>query len=67
MNDVVEGFLKGQLGLGEREFVLNNDVGVIYDADETDNLPKKLTELGKPSHIAPFTRQKLIVCRHQRR
>lgn len=66
LNDVVEDFLKEQVGLGEREFVLNNDVGVIYDADETDNLPKKLTDLGKPEHVLPFTDKRLTCCRHQR-
>ncbi|KAF4126342.1 ubiquitin-like 1-activating enzyme E1 B [Geosmithia morbida] len=45
LNDIVEDFLKEHLGLGEKDFVLNNDVGVIYDPDETDNLPKKLSEL----------------------
>lgn len=47
LNDLVDGLLKKHLGLGEKEFVLNNEVGVVYDPDETDNLPKKLAELGK--------------------
>lgn len=46
LSDIVEGYLKEQLGLGDREFAVSNDVGIIYDFDETDNLPKKLTELG---------------------
>lgn len=46
LGDIVDGYLKEQLGLGEREFVVNNDVGILYDFDETDNLPKKLTDLG---------------------
>lgn len=46
LEDLVQGFLREHVGLGEKEFVLNNDVGVIYDPDETDNLPKKLSELG---------------------
>ncbi|KID88908.1 Molybdenum cofactor biosynthesis, MoeB [Metarhizium guizhouense ARSEF 977] len=46
LNDVVEDIIKKQLGLGEKEFVLNNEVGIVYDADETDNLPKKLSDLG---------------------
>ncbi|KAI6784291.1 Ubiquitin-activating enzyme E1-like protein [Emericellopsis cladophorae] len=45
LEDVVEGFLRKHLGFGEKEFVLNNDVGVLYDPDEVDNLPKKLQEL----------------------
>ncbi|EXU99576.1 ubiquitin activating enzyme (E1) subunit UBA2 family protein [Metarhizium robertsii] len=46
LNDVVEDIIKKQLGLGEKEFVLNNEVGIVYDADEIDNLPKKLADLG---------------------
>ena len=47
LNDMVEGIVKNHLGFGEKEFVLNNEVGIMYDADETDNLPKKLSDLGK--------------------
>ncbi|KAJ4155202.1 hypothetical protein LMH87_000458 [Akanthomyces muscarius] len=46
LGDIVEGYLKENLGLKDREFSVNNDVGILYDFDETDNLPKKLTELG---------------------
>lgn len=46
LEDIVEGFIKDKLGFVDKEFVLNNDVGILYDPDETDNLPKKLTELG---------------------
>lgn len=49
LKDVVDTFIKDKLGFGEREFVLSNEVGILYDADETDNLPKKLSELGKHS------------------
>ncbi|TEY33724.1 hypothetical protein BOTCAL_0662g00020 [Botryotinia calthae] len=45
LNDLVEGFLKLQLGYGE-EFVVNNESGLLYDIDETENLDKKLSELG---------------------
>lgn len=47
LNDVVEDIVKDKLGFGEREFVVNNEVGILYDVDETDNLSKKLSELGK--------------------
>lgn len=57
--DMVE-VLRNQLGLGEREIVVNNDVGVIYDVDETDNLPKKLTELGKNTRLR--TKHKVQMC-----
>lgn len=47
LNDIVEGLLQERMGLGEREFVVNTDRGIVYDPDETDNLPKKLADLGK--------------------
>ncbi|KAM3437492.1 hypothetical protein NHJ13734_004616 [Beauveria thailandica] len=46
LGDIIEGYLKEDLGLGDREISVNNDVGILYDFDETDNLPRKLTELG---------------------
>ncbi|RFU81322.1 ubiquitin-like 1-activating enzyme e1 b [Trichoderma arundinaceum] len=46
LQDIVDGLLKDQFGYGDKEFVVSNDVGVLYDPDETDNLEKKLTELG---------------------
>ncbi|KAF7950211.1 hypothetical protein EAE96_007502 [Botrytis aclada] len=45
LNDLVEGFLKLQLGYGE-EFVVNNESGLLYDVEETENLDKKLSDLG---------------------
>ncbi|KAL3421971.1 ThiF family protein [Phlyctema vagabunda] len=45
LSDLVEGFLQLDLGYGE-ELVVNNDAGLLYDVDETENLTKKLTELG---------------------
>jgi ubiquitin-like 1-activating enzyme E1 B len=48
LNDLVEDFLRLQLGYGE-EFVVNNEVGLLYDVDETENLNKKLSELGTSS------------------
>ena len=47
LNDLVDGLLRKHLGFSEKDFVLNNEVGILYDPDETDNLPKKLVELGK--------------------
>ncbi|KAK5997219.1 Ubiquitin-activating enzyme E1-like [Cladobotryum mycophilum] len=46
LDDIVEGLIKDQFGYADKEFVLSNEVGVLYDPDETDNLPKKLTDLG---------------------
>ncbi|KAM7201182.1 ubiquitin-activating enzyme E1 3 [Naviculisporaceae sp. PSN 640] len=49
LNDFVEDFAKLSLGFGDREFSVRNEVGILYDPDETDNLEKKLSDLG----IAP--------------
>lgn len=46
LNDFVEDFAKLSLGFGEKEFSVRNEVGILYDPDETDNLDKKLSELG---------------------
>ncbi|KAI0006707.1 hypothetical protein F4779DRAFT_620357 [Xylariaceae sp. FL0662B] len=46
LNDLVEDFVRPQLGYGEKEFAVNSEVGLLYDPDEMDNLQKKLTELG---------------------
>jgi ubiquitin-like 1-activating enzyme E1 B len=46
LNDLVEDFLKLQLGYGEKEISVSNEVGILYDPDETDNLSKKLSDLG---------------------
>ncbi|KAI2632520.1 SUMO-activating enzyme subunit uba-2 [Hypomontagnella submonticulosa] len=46
LNDLVEDFVKLQLGYGEKEFAVNSDAGLLYDPDETDNLGKSLGDLG---------------------
>ncbi len=38
--------MKLQLGYGDRDFAVNSEAGLLYDPDETDNLEKKLSELG---------------------
>lgn len=45
LNDLVENLLRLELGYGD-EFAVNNEVGTLYDADETENLTKKLIDLG---------------------
>jgi len=45
LNDLVEGVLRLQLGYGE-ELTVNNEVGIVYDPDLDDNLPKKFSDLG---------------------
>lgn len=56
LNDLVEDFLKLQMGYGEKEITVSNDVGILYDPDETDNLDKKLTDLGiKPDSFLTIT------------
>ncbi|AEO71264.1 55ed9a6b-a8f2-49cd-abf6-ef0515ff14b5 [Thermothielavioides terrestris] len=56
LNDLVEDFLKLQLGYGDKEISVSNEVGILYDPDETDNLDKKLSELGiKPDSFLTIT------------
>lgn len=43
----MDDFVKLQLGFGERDFAVNSEAGLLYDPDETDNLGKLLSELGK--------------------
>ena len=45
LEDLVKGFLRLELGYGE-EIVVNHGADLLYDVEETDNLPKKLDELG---------------------
>jgi ubiquitin-like 1-activating enzyme E1 B len=45
LNDLVEDFLKQQLGYGE-EFSVNSEAGTLYDPELDDNLSKKFPELG---------------------
>jgi ubiquitin-like 1-activating enzyme E1 B len=45
LGDLVEDFLRLQLGYGE-EIVVNHGDNLLYDVDETENLEKKLSELG---------------------
>ncbi|KAI4600309.1 E1 ubiquitin-activating protein uba2 [Pestalotiopsis sp. 9143b] len=49
LNDVVENFIKSQLGYGDKEFSITSESGLLYDPDETDQLPKKLTDIGLAS------------------
>ncbi|KAI1432142.1 hypothetical protein GGR50DRAFT_689182 [Xylaria sp. CBS 124048] len=46
LGDLVEDFVKLELGFGERDFAVNSDSGLLYDPDEMDNLGKLLSELG---------------------
>lgn len=45
LNHLVDDVLKTQLGYGE-EFSINNDIGILYDPELDDNLPKKISDLG---------------------
>jgi hypothetical protein len=46
LNDLVEDLVRTDLGYGEKDISVSNDVGLLYDPDETENLEKKLSELG---------------------
>src|SRR5512140_1203025 len=43
LNDLVEDVLKLELGYGDKDISVSNEVGILYDPDETDNLSKKLS------------------------
>jgi ubiquitin-like 1-activating enzyme E1 B len=45
LGDLVEDFLRLQLGYGE-EIVVNHGDNLLYDVDEQDNLTRKLSDLG---------------------
>ncbi|KAF2145696.1 uncharacterized protein K452DRAFT_220602 [Aplosporella prunicola CBS 121167] len=45
LKDLVENFLKLELGYGE-EFSVSTDAGILYDPELDDNLPKKFSEVG---------------------
>lgn len=47
LNDLVEDFLKLGLGYGDKEFSIIGEADtLLYDPEETENLDKKLSELG---------------------
>ncbi|KAH7347696.1 SUMO-activating enzyme subunit uba-2 [Plectosphaerella cucumerina] len=46
LGDLVNDFVKIELGYGDKEFAVSNEVGPLYDPEETENLSKKLSELG---------------------
>jgi ubiquitin-like 1-activating enzyme E1 B len=45
LGNLVEDFLRLELGYGE-EIVVNHGDDLLYDVDETENLARKLSELG---------------------
>ena len=45
LKDLVEDFLQLELGYGE-DLVVNHGNDLLYDQDETENLARKLRELG---------------------
>jgi len=51
LNDLVEHFVRLELGYGEKEISVSNDVGILYDPDETENLTKKLSDLGQLQNL----------------
>ena len=49
LGDLVEDFLRLELGYGEKEISVSTEAGLVYDPEETENLNKKLSDLGKIS------------------
>jgi ubiquitin-like 1-activating enzyme E1 B len=46
LHDLVEDFVRLELGFGDREFAVNSGEALLYDVEETDNLGRKLVDLG---------------------
>ncbi|KAK0704863.1 hypothetical protein B0H67DRAFT_497926 [Lasiosphaeris hirsuta] len=46
LSEFVEDFVKSELGYGDKDISVSNEVGILCDPDETDNLEKKLSDLG---------------------
>lgn len=42
----MEDLVRLQLGYGDKEIAVSSEAGILYDPDETENLPKKLSDLG---------------------
>ncbi|KAK7747858.1 E1 ubiquitin-activating protein uba2 [Cytospora paraplurivora] len=56
LKDLVEDFLRLQLGYGDKEIAVSSEAGILYDPDETENLSKKLADLGiKPDTFLTIT------------
>jgi ubiquitin-like 1-activating enzyme E1 B len=51
LQDLVEDFVKLGLGFSDKEFSVSNEVGTLYDPDETENLGKTLGSLGERPSI----------------
>lgn len=49
LKDLVDDFLRLGLGYGDKELSISTSAGILYDPDLTDNLDKKLSELGMHS------------------
>lgn len=64
LSDLVDGLLKTTLGYGE-EIVVNHESNLLYDVEETDNLSKKLSELGNDMALSIRSGSGLIWRRHQ--
>lgn len=43
-----------QLGYGDKEIAVSSEAGILYDPDETENLSKKLADLGRRYAKASF-------------
>ncbi len=69
LGDLVEDFVRMGLGYGDKEFIVSNEVGILYDIDETENVGKKLTDLGTfpplPHHI-PFVMLQMLTLKNRR-
>ncbi|KAF3765684.1 hypothetical protein M406DRAFT_255521 [Cryphonectria parasitica EP155] len=46
LKDLVEDFLRLQFGYGDKDIAVSTEAGILYDPDETENLSKKLVDMG---------------------
>jgi ubiquitin-like 1-activating enzyme E1 B len=47
LDNLVNDFLRMDMGYGDKAIAVNNEVGLLYDEDETENLRKTLADLGR--------------------
>lgn len=49
LKNLVDDYLRLGLGYGDKDFSIRTSAGILYDPDLTENLDKKLSDLGMKS------------------
>lgn len=65
LENLIDDFVRKQLGYGDKEISLSMDAGILYDPDETDHLPKKLSELSESCPVLYIIALCLTMYRYQ--